>query len=181
MAGASAINKYQRLQPAGFAKRGAPASLGCSAEVAALPSAVSRSHCGALGATIEVRQRKASPPVRLFGCSIMRCLVIVCVTLLTVASGRAFAEPPILSRPSPGDRQVVRIQASSVEERAQIAREAKEKIEWNRRCRPSSEKGYAVAVDGCKKHIGREHAGDRQRCFAGARQQYFKSLYECHS
>jgi hypothetical protein len=101
------------------------------------------------------------------------------LALSPVLSGQVLAALPMPLRWAIQSSPIVRAAVSGAEERAQLARDAQAKVERNRRCRPSAEKSYAVAVDDCRKSIGPEQAGDRQRCFSEARSQYFRSLSDC--
>jgi hypothetical protein len=115
------------------------------------------------------------------GCSSMRHRIVglLALALSPVLPGQALGFPPMRSTQSTIEGLLIRTQASSVEERAQRARDARAKVERNRRCRPSIEKDYAAALDGCKRTWGLEQTSERQRCFAGALKTYHKRLDDC--
>jgi hypothetical protein len=91
-----------------------------------------------------------------------KIVIVILLALPVVLAGGAFGAPA---------------KASTPEHLEQAAREAREKVERNRRCRPGIEKAYAVAIDRCKKRL---EPTRRARCFGEAREQYFSSLSKCH-
>jgi len=107
-----------------------------------------------------------------------RVIGLLALALSPALPTHVLGAPPLATQ-TPSESMLATAQASSAEERARRARDAKAKVERNRRCRPSAEKDYAVAVDRCKKNLGPEHADDRQKCFAGALQDYYKNLSDC--
>ena len=113
----------------------------------------------------------------------MRCSVILVIVLALpqALAGHALGGAPLLSPPSTVESQRTMVQASTEQQRAQRALEAKQKVERNRRCRPAVEKDYAGAIERCKQRLGPEQADDRQKCFSAARDQYFKQLRECNA
>ena len=110
----------------------------------------------------------------------MRCGVILGIVLAlpSVLPGHALGWPALLLQP-PTIESPRTMAASTEQQRAQRELEAKQKVERNRRCRPAIEKDYAGAIDGCKQRLGPEHSDDRQKCFAAARDRYFRKLGEC--
>ncbi len=108
-----------------------------------------------------------------------RGIGLLALALSPALSTHVLGASPLPVTQTPSESMLATAQASSAEERARRARDAREKVERNRRCRPSIEKDYAVAVDRCKKNIEPEHADDRKKCFAGALQNYYKSLSDC--
>jgi hypothetical protein len=109
----------------------------------------------------------------------MRTRIATFLALSTVLTGQALGAPALLSTQSAVEGALLSIQAPSPDELEQRAREAQEKVEWNRRCRPASEKSYAAAIDACRKAVNQEEISERKKCFAEAREQYFKSLSKC--
>jgi hypothetical protein len=100
------------------------------------------------------------------------------LALSAVLASGALGAPTKGSPPVLGSA-LVNTQTHTPEYLEQKAREAQEKVERNRRCRPSSEKAYALAVDGCRKRFAPEPAEELRRCFDEARGEYFRRLAKC--
>jgi hypothetical protein len=106
--------------------------------------------------------------------------ILTLIPISAVLASPALGAPTEVPLPAV-DSPFVSTQASTYEQLEQKAREAQEKVEWNRHCRPSSEKEYAVAIDGCKKRLGPEQTDERRRCYSEARKEYFRHLSKCQS
>ena len=100
------------------------------------------------------------------------------LALSAVLTSGALGAPAKGSLPVVGSPVVI-TRTPTPEYLEQKALEAQEKVERNRRCRPASEKEYALAVDGCRKRLGPEQTEELRRCFNEARGEYFRRLAKC--